>query len=89
MPPDAARATLVALLPLAPMHAEFGRHLLLMLRKALVAPEPRARSFAVHAFCALLASRTLADNAAAQVHRYCHSPSPRPLSIATSAKYGG
>ena len=45
LPIETAPRALASLLPLVPLHAGFGRHLLLLLRKNLVAPEkPRAGS---------------------------------------------
>ena len=62
MPAESARAVLRSLLPLVPLHADFGRHLMLLLRKSLVAPDLRARGFAVHAFCTMLGTSMLADD---------------------------
>ena len=38
----------------------------MLLRKTLVAPEPRARALAIHGFCAILSTRLLADDSDAQ-----------------------
>ena len=57
--PSASRQVLSALLPLVPLNSDFARHLLLLLRKQLVAPEPRARALAVFGFCAALHRRHL------------------------------
>ena len=61
LPPPSSRAVLRALLPLVPLHVDFGRHLMLLLRKSLVAPDARARAFAVEGFCTILATDLLAD----------------------------
>lgn len=54
MAPLASHAVLSALLPLVPLHADFGRHVMILLRKMLVAPEPHARALAVKGFCTIL-----------------------------------
>ena len=54
LPPAHATRVLGALLPLVPLHAGFGRHLLLLLRKLLGSPEPRCRRLAVAGWCELL-----------------------------------
>jgi len=66
LPLDCATHVLVALLPLVPLHAGFARHLLLLLRKMLVSPEPRGRKLAVHGFSALLCASLLPEPAAQQ-----------------------
>ena len=60
----AARPAVSALLPLVPRHDAFGRHLLLLLRKLLVAPSRSGRALGAHAYCALLSQRLLPDEAA-------------------------
>ena len=64
MPLRAARPAVSALLPLVPRHDAFGRHLLLLLRKLLVAPSRSGRALGAHAYCALLSQRLLPDEAA-------------------------
>ena len=54
LPSAVGRPVLDALLPLVPLHADFGRQTMLLLRKSLVAPETRARALAVHGLTALL-----------------------------------
>ena len=54
LPLDVSCHILNSLLPLMPHHHELARHMLLLLRKQLVAPEMRARFVAVHGFCSLL-----------------------------------
>ena len=66
MPPDAAHHVLSDLLPLVPLHAEFGRHMMMLLRKTLVAPDHRARALAVHGFCTILKMDLLAEDPSAQ-----------------------
>ena len=66
LPAEAGRRVLAALMPLVPLGADFGRHLLLLLRKALVAPETRTRALAVYGFCGLLARGLLPSEPGAQ-----------------------
>lgn len=54
LPAATSRAVLSSLLPLVPLHVDFGRHVLLLLRKSLVAPETRTRALAVFGLCSLL-----------------------------------
>ncbi|KAL1527106.1 hypothetical protein AB1Y20_015789 [Prymnesium parvum] len=59
LPLPTATAVLDALLPLVPLSAGFGRHLLLLLRKQLVSPELRHRHLAIYGFGSLLRRQLL------------------------------
>ena len=69
LPAEAGRRVLAALMPLVPLGADFGRHLLLLLRKLL-------SHLAVYGFCGLLARNLLPSEPGASTSASSHGPEP-------------